>query len=215
MIALMQERPPYVRFEIGTMEYRDNSGVQHARDVEHILVTAAGTKEVHVAIAEDWIANKERLARQQPPQYPPQWAQAMRASFDLWRAGHEVPENGTSIRSWPVASPSEVKRCVEANVLTVEDLAVANEPALQRLGMGARALKDKAATWVAERDGPGRSVQELSALRIAHDEQAHEIEELRETVRKMGAAMAEKSGNGGKRRQPEPPDLRDDRDVIR
>ena len=211
MIALMQERPPYIRFELATVEFRDNLGQQHTRDVEHILVTPAGTKEVHVAVADEWIKQKELLAMQQPPAYPPEWAQRMRASFDLWRRGVEVPVNGTPVRSWPVLSPSEVKRCIDANVLTVEDLAVANEPALQRLGMGARGLKDKAVTWISERDGPGKAVQELAAIKMQNEELGRQLAETQEVVRKLGAKLSEREPKRARREAPEAPD---DRDVI-
>jgi len=116
------------------------------------------------------------------------------------------------VRSWPVLSPSEVKRCVEANVLTVEDLAIANESALQRLGMGARTLKDKAATWISERDGPGKAVQELSAMKLQNEEMGRQLAEALKVTRQLGAKLAEREPKG--KRRESPPDLSDDRDVI-
>lgn len=213
MISMLQERPPYVRFEMATVEYRDNNGQPHTRDEERILVTPAGSKDVHVANALEWLANKERMANDQPPQYNPQWVTHFRAAFDLWRKGHEVPENGTSIRAWPLASPSEVKRCIEANVLTIEDLAQANEPALQRLGMGGRALKDKATLWLAEREGPGKAVQQVEALKVENAELRRRLDEVEDALHSMTERAAERPRPAGKQRAA--PVVADDRDVIR
>jgi hypothetical protein len=207
----MQERPPYVRFALQTVETRDANGGSITRDVEHVLVTPAGSKDVHVAEAEAWIAQKERLARETPPQFNPQWAQQFRASYQIWKQGVEVPTHGTPIRSWPVASPSEVKRCIDANVLVVEDLAIANENALAQIGMGARAMKDKARAWLAERDGPGANVQRVSALEVENTDLKRQIEDLRETVRSLGAKMADRERKPYTRKQSQP---QDDADVI-
>jgi len=209
---MMQERPPYVRFELQTVEYRDNNGNAQFRDEERILITPAGSKDVHIARAEDWLANKERMARDNPPKYNSAWVQRFRSDFELWRKGHQVPEHGTSIRSWPVASPSEVKRCLDANVLTVEDLAQANEPALQRLGMGGRQLKDKAALWLTERAGPGQAVQQVEALKVENAALKERIDGMQETLHEMSQRIAElPKARGRQRAAPE----HDDRDVIR
>lgn len=210
-IALMQERPPYLRFQLQTAEYRDANGAPLTRDVERVLVTPAGSKDVHVADADEWIKQKERLARENPPQFNPVWAQQFRASYEMWRKGVEVPTHGTPIRSWPVASPSEVKRCIDANVLVVEDLAIANEAALAQIGMGARALKEKAIAWIAERDGPGASVQRMSALEVENAELKRRLEEQGEALRLLGAQMAERERKPSKRREL----VQDDGDAIR
>lgn len=211
MIGLMQERPPYVRFEVQTVEVRDNLGGVQVRDIERVLVTPAGSKDVHVANAEEWIKAKEQLAAQNPPAYNPQWVQSFRASYGLWKQGVAVPVEGTSIRSWAAASPSEIKRCIDANVLTVEDLAAANESTIGRLGMGARTLKDKAVAWIKERDGPGRVVQELEALKVSNAELARQNETMRQQLAEMAAKLADRPRKNA-RREPEPVD---EGDVIR
>lgn len=212
-VGLMQERPPYIRFEVGTMEYRDNSGVSHSRDVEFIKVTPAGSKDVHEAIADEWIKGKEDLARQNPPAYNPEWAQRFRASFDLWRKGMAVPEHGTSIRSWPVASPSEVKRCIDANVLTVEDLAQINEQGIGRLGMGARVLQAKAATWLKERDGPGQAVARVNALEVENEDLKRQLAQMSETVATLSERVTALAGEPRPKRRGKPEF--DDGDAIR
>lgn len=212
MITIMQERPPYVRFELAPMEFRDNGGNVHVRDVERVLVTPAGSKDVHIANAEFWVSEKERLARDVPPQYNPVWAQQFRAGLEMFRKGNAVPESGTSIRSWPVASPSEVKRCLDANVLTVEDLAQANEQALQRLGMGAYQLKEKARGWIAERDGPGQAVQQVEALRVENTDLRRRLSDMEATLHRMSETIAAAPKRRGKREAPAPE--HDDEDAI-
>lgn len=190
MVAIMQERPPYIRFEIRSMERRDNDGVAHPYDAELILVTPAGSKDVHEAIADEWISNKERLARMEPPQYHPEWANRFRSSFELWRKGHAIPEFGVPIRSWPALSPSEVKRCLDANVLTVEDLAAANEPTLARLGMGSRTLKMTAMAWMEDADR-SKAAQKTAALELANGELCAQVERLQSDMKKLSDALAD------------------------
>lgn len=190
MIGLMQERPPYVRFEIGTIETRDAQGMPMMKDIEQIHVTPAGSKDVFVAVADEWIRQKEDQARKN--QFNPAWAQQIRAAYGLWKQGVEVPENGTSIRAWPLASPAEVKRCIDANVLTVEDLAVANEQCIDRMGMGARGLKEKAKGWLAERDGPGRSVREVASLKVENEAMRERLTALEDANRRMAAQLSQR-----------------------
>lgn len=210
MIALLQDRPPYIRFEIGAQEYRDPDGSSQSRDVEHILVTSPGTKDVHVALADEWIKQKEELARRNPPEYNPEWATRFRAQYKMWKEGVAIPEYGVPIRTWPALSPSEVKRCLEANILTVEDLGGANEQAMARLGMGARALKAKALTWLADKDG-AKAAEQITALQIQNADLATKMAEMADTIAGLQAVAAANEGSKKGRRKPEP----DDGDMIK
>lgn len=209
-VALLQERPPYVRFDIRSVEKRDVNGNPVITDVPFVLVTPAGSKDVFEAPAEDWISGKEQLARRNPPEYHPEWARKFRSSFELWSQGSALPEDGTPIRTWPALSPSEVKRCINANVLTVEDLAQANAQALANLGMGAQTMKDKAVAWLKDREGT-QSASEIASLRGENAELKRRLDEQDETMRKIAARMAEPEPKRGRRREVEP----DSEDVIK
>ena len=61
--------------------------------------------------------------------------------------------------------PAQVKAILDANVRTVEDLAVANESTLAAIGMGARSLKEKAQAWLDSASSTGKTAEELDELR--------------------------------------------------
>jgi hypothetical protein len=64
-----------------------------------------------------------------------------------------------------VISPSQLLNCQALHILTVEQLAGANEEVLKRLGMGGRSLVDKAKDYLATAKGSGKVVEEIGALR--------------------------------------------------
>lgn len=82
--------------------------------------------------------------------------------YEAWKMGQEPPVDGHSIKEWPVASPAEIKMCIENNIRTVEALAGANDTALRRIGIGGVSLQNKAKTWLA--DDKGKAVERISSL---------------------------------------------------
>jgi hypothetical protein len=65
-------------------------------------------------------------------------------ALENYKQSRETPEQGIAIKDWPGASPAQIKTLLDINVRTVEELAAANEETLMRIGMGGRALKQKA-----------------------------------------------------------------------
>jgi hypothetical protein len=225
-VSLMGAPPmPLVRFAVETAEYRDNAGISHTRDVERIYVTpAGGAKNTHVAEAQEWIESKRQLSQLDPPLYPAEWVAAFQARYDAWKRGVELPQEGTPLRSWPLISPSELKRCLQADVLTVEQLAHLTEEGLDNVGMGARALKQKAETWIAEKTGPGALIEQNAALKAQVDDLGNKLAETTNTLTDVLAELRELRAERKADRDAEPekrrgrqgqPPARLDADVIR
>lgn len=84
-----------------------------------------------------------------------------------------------------------MKQLLDAKVRTVEDLAQANEETLAMLGMGGRALKDKAVSWLQSAGSTGKTTEELTALRLAHDGLKERNAALEKAVAEL-TAMVEK-----------------------
>ena len=80
-----------------------------------------------------------------------------------------MPENGTSVRNWPVLSPAQTQTLIAAHVMTVEDLAIANEEVIMRLGMGGRALKQRAVDWLQAASSTGKTAEQLTALQVENE----------------------------------------------
>lgn len=162
-------RPAYVQFEVRAVEDRTatlESGHFVAKDVIYALVTPAGTKDRLEKDAEEWIKSMEEGVSQE--RIPVQWLEHYRSALKMFKESREMPEVGTPVTSWPALSPSQVKLCLDANLRTVEEVAEATEEAITRLGMGARALKEKAKAWLDSSNTTGKVSAELESLRTAN-----------------------------------------------
>lgn len=162
MITQMQERPAFVRFELRPIEDRNASiaaGHYVAKDTEYaIIVPVGGNTEVERE-ADEWFIQLEQRNDQFLRQY--------RDKYEAWKKGVEVPLNGKSLREWPVISPAQLANCLGINVYTVEDLAALPDSGLQRLGMGARSLQEKAKAWLeAANNQGGKLAEQISALSV-------------------------------------------------
>ena len=142
-ITLMTERPPYIKFEMRAIEDR-NASLEHGRymtrDVDYVIIMAAGAKDSVEHEAKPWLDEVSRKARQ--GQYNKQHADYFAEAYTTWKQTQDTPLSGSPIKEWTVLTPSERENLLTANMRTVEDLAVAPEDALMKIGMGARSLKE-------------------------------------------------------------------------
>jgi hypothetical protein len=156
-------RPPYVKFEVRALEDRAATmaaGKYSTRDVDFVVVRQAGQTNTAEFEAGPWL---ERIGNN--PGYRPEWVDMLRNQYAMWKKGYEPTPNGTHVRSWPSISPSQAEMLCNVQLLTVEDLASANESALQRIGIGARELQLKAKAWLDSATKVGKVTEELAALR--------------------------------------------------
>lgn len=165
-MTIKEQRPSYVTFERRAIEDRAATierKVHSTRDVDFAKITPVGTRDVIEKEVESWFLSLDEQAR--AGRIPLAWIKQYRDAYDAWRTGQEMPVQGTPIRGWPLASPSQQQNIIAANVRTVEDLANANQEALGRIGMGALDMKERAKTWLASVLGPGKVAQESVALK--------------------------------------------------
>ena len=163
-IALMPQRPPFVVFEQRAVEDRNASleaGGIVMRDVDFVVVRQVGCKDTFEKEAAEWLADIDRAAA--GGSYPSDWARHFREKYNAFKAGQTEPELGLSVRQWPSLSKAQVENLIAAGVRTVEDVAAMNEPAMQRVGMGARELKSKAKAYLDSREG-NKSAERIAAL---------------------------------------------------
>lgn len=168
-----EPRPSYVRFEIRSVEDRNatiEQGHYVGRDVVFALITPAGTRDCVEKVAEEWLKGVKEGVDQE--RIPHSWLVEYTKAFEYFKETREVPEMGTPVGNLPSISPSHAKICLDINVRTIEQLAEANEETVSRIGMGGRALKERARAWLDSAD-QGKTAAELEALRS-------EIKTLRE-----------------------------------
>lgn len=165
-IAVAEARPPYVTFEVRAEEDRAETiktGVYSVKNVDYAIITPQGSKDRIERVVDEWFPHLEQQVRED--RFNPVWLDGFKTRYRIWKEGNEIPENGHAIVNWPAASPAQVKTLLAGGVRTIEDLAAANEEVLARLGMGARALKNRAVEWMAASKNGGSHAEEIAALK--------------------------------------------------
>ena len=118
-------------------------------------------------------------------------------SYDAWLKGQEAPVSGTPLSAWPGVHTAQADRLKLMHIRTVEDVAGLTDADLDKIGMGARALRDKARAFMQAKQGEAQ----IAAAMVERDEEnarlKSEVEELRTTVAELAAkAGLEKRGPG-------------------
>jgi hypothetical protein len=178
-----QKQPrPYVQFEMRSVEVRDAAGVVTLIDKAWAIVRAPGSKDALEKLATEWLDQLRAYARD--GRVPQNWPDEYRNVYELWLKGEEIPVVGTAIKTWPPLSPSQRKNILTAGVLTVEDLAVANDQIRAAIGMGANLLQQMAQTWLAESKDKGVTSQQLAAV-------SQQLAEAQALIKEQAEALAE------------------------
>jgi hypothetical protein len=190
-MQVAEARPPYVSFEAKAVEDREasiTSGHYVTKDINYAFITPQGSKDRIERVAEEWFDHLATQVQQQ--RFPQEWLTHFRAGYTAWKEGKEIPLNGTAILTWPVLSPSQVHNCIDSGLRTIEDLAAANEETINRLGMGGRALKEKAVSWLSAAAGNGKVTEELAALKAAKADADGRVVALEKQLKELQATVA-------------------------
>lgn len=165
-MELAKARPPYIEFETRAVEKRKpappaGTGEVYWENIDFVIVTPQGTKDRIEKEVRDWFtALTDRVKMEM---YPAEWLDKHQKAYDLWKQNREIPLDGTPIKGWPLASPAEAAKLLSVNIKTVEDLANANNEAIQRIGMGAQTLKSRAENFLNAKQDTGPLVSRLEA----------------------------------------------------
>lgn len=184
----IQERPAYVEFEPRAEEDRDASieaGHPVYVDVVYAIITPPGGNLVVEKKAEEWVESK----RSDP------FFRHYKEAYQAFLEDREAPIEGTPIEMCPAFSPAAVKQIRGAGLRSVEDLAAANENSIGKMGMGGRALKQKAVSWLETAGNTGRVAEENAAMKAT-------LEDLRETVERQAEQIKELNKDKPKRGRP-------------
>lgn len=180
----LQERPPFVRFEVREVEDRNATiaaGHLVTFPVDFALITPPGSRDCIEQVAKDWFTQLESDVRGE--RFPAEWLRQFRHKYEDWKKGNETPTEGTSIRNWAILRPSQVKHLLEIGCYTIEDVAAANEELIHRIGMGGRELKRQASDYLAAASGPGKLAAEMTALRAENNQLAERNRSLEDQLR--------------------------------
>ncbi len=137
--------------------------------------------------------NVDKISRIQKHNAPV-WA-AIEPYYVAWQKGQEPPVEGTPLEVCAFVSKGQIDQLKMLHIRSAEDLAEANEPALEKIGMGARALRDKARAFVSANKGQA-VIAEAMASKDA------QISTLQQQIADLQAGMAELTANLPKRKMP-------------
>lgn len=160
-------RPPYVVFEREERERRAADGSPHPEgplSIDVAYVTPVGSKDRIPRIVSDWFPSLQDQVMQ--GRFEQQWLDAYKAAYEAWKRDEEPPINGFSVKNWPVLTKAQIKHLLSFHVITVEDLAAANEETLNRIGMGSRALKTSAVAFLQAQSDPNQFASRFAAMEV-------------------------------------------------
>jgi hypothetical protein len=184
---MAEERPPYVAWEMRSVEDRDASikaGHEVHKEVAFAVITRPGSRDTLDKEALVWL--KELKQKAKDGNVPMTWPMAFQQSFDEWLKGETGAVNGTPIKGWTAIGAAAQKTLLAAGIQTVEDLANLPDGDLQNLGTGAIGFKLKARAYLEAATGPGKLAEQMTALQVQMaslveltKKQASEIDRLR------------------------------------
>jgi len=168
--APLEIRPPHIEFETIAVEKRkliEEGGTAYLTDVDFIHITPAGSKDRIPRVWSEYDAYLTGLVAN--GFFPASWHEEYRAAYKSWKNGQGIPVVGTPIANWAVCVPSERKALLRADVRTVEEVAQMNEVQISQVGMGARALKQRAIDYLAAKQNIAPVVEQVEALRVQNE----------------------------------------------
>lgn len=150
-------QPPVINFKMQPREDRAQSitaGSAVMVDVPFVELIPPGLNG-KTKVEYNYVEWLERIKKEaaigdeyNPSRFPSEWVDRIEVAFARWMKDQEQPVFGTALKNWPALTPSEAKNAEGCGFQTVEQLAQANDDAMQRLGLGGRALVTKAQSYV-------------------------------------------------------------------
>lgn len=195
---LQQPRFPYVRFECKAQEVKDDKGHISFKNQYWATIIPAGGKDEVVKDAVEWIAGLRTKGETRGPfdanagEYI-QWYERFSKMFEQFKAGEEMTMTGTPLRAILAFTKAEIAQAESVRIFSLEDLSVANEEALRHMGIGARAMKDKATQLLASK-GENHLAEENAALRV-------KLEQMEARMEAFIAAGMKEPNKGGRPRK--------------
>jgi hypothetical protein len=122
----------------------------------------------------------------------PVWG-VVKPAYEAWAKGQEEPTSGTPLSQWPAISRAQADHLKGLHLRTVEDVANATDADLERMGMGARSLREKARAYVKAKEGEAVVAEAMAEKDAQIASMAAQLSELTETVRQLTANMPKRA----------------------
>jgi hypothetical protein len=181
-------KPAFIKFFTLAKELTARSekeGRFIAIDVDMVEVRQLGATDSVKFEVRQWLAQNNQDVK--AGRLSAEHADYHQRAYDRWKAGQEMPVEGTPIKGWAVISPAQTEILLHVGIRTVEDLSAVNAEVVARIGMGGVMLKRKAQTWLAQAQDRGPLTMQMTAL-----QQENELLKLNlETLTRQVDALAQ------------------------
>jgi hypothetical protein len=152
---------PFIRFETRPVEDREASlkvGRFMTKDVDYIVIVPLGSggKEQIEQEYTAWLEQRKRETGRHEirtgdsavpmfsSRFPDEWLDKIEKGYEAWKAGQEIPVEGTPLAQWAVLSPAQRQQLIGMGVQTVEQLAQLPDGGLDSFGIGGMSLRQRA-----------------------------------------------------------------------
>lgn len=180
MIGVFDKRAPFVRFEEQECGINSEASEKAGRPIPKVelmaCITPSGSKDEVVKIASEWLTQIRNKAIR--GEFPPDWVEIFTKQHEAHLKGHELPREGTPIRTWQMLTRDQQNRVLFNNITTVEDLELVPDGSLGNLGLDGRVMRDLARAWIAEGKDKGAVALELANANAKLLAQQEQIDKL-------------------------------------
>jgi hypothetical protein len=122
---------------------------------------------------------------------------------EAWKKGEELAVDGLDIRKWPLISLAQCKSAQKQGILSVEQMATAEENVLQYIPQG-RKLKQEAQAYLEASKDTGKVAAQTAELRVENDELKRQMDQMRREVSDLLAAQAKTTAQAAETEITEP-----------
>lgn len=112
--------------------------------------------------------------------------------YQAWLKGQEEPTSGTPLSQWPAVERAQVDHLKTLHLRSVEDVANATDADLDRMGMRARSLRDKARAFVTAKQGEAKIAEAMASKDAEIASLQASLAELTETVKALSANLPQR-----------------------
>lgn len=164
--------PQFILDQVQDMVATEREGRPIFREVERVEIVIPGGAGLTKHVANVTAEHRERWPKE----------------YEAFKQGHEVSPDGTPLEEWPILKRSQVLELKALGFKTVEHVRDMSDHSIQRIGMGGRMLKERAAIFLDDAE----RIAATTRLSAENDRQREEIAALRAQIENMGKLMNER-----------------------
>lgn len=178
----------------GRVEYSRTEGMQAGNVYPRFFIEAVQDELGSAAAGRPLFKNEERVELLMPgiaaytrpvmrvtQEHIQKWPEA----YHAFKSNMEAPLDGTPLEEWPVLTKAHVLELKALHIRTVEDIAHMSDTGLQKIGMGAREMQDKARAYLDDADRMKLTEQQSAEI----DRLSAENASLQRQVKEQGEMM--------------------------